>query len=420
MFLSAFRKHKYRVHMCFSILLAAALLAGCGRGQSRQFKATPGLSEEELSAMQYIEKIEVEDYYGDGAGYEVYAPKESENEEGMASYFGRGMTYFASACSTDSTSYLYKYLDDTVEYTTEDWRDENFGNARDVKLGKVKKNGEDRYQIASATKENVFDGILFETIAVFYLDVQKEGAGVLWKLELEEGNVDEETQLIIKEIAACYGIDLDEVSTAVGEWIVAESDRVEERQDVYEPAEGDIVLEEVEGYQYMGVTTLTAGDGETECPVMAPRGWSVDIWDNYVTSYLHGVSVDGSLGIISPPSLLKNVESEIGISYGVYQKDQDTYRDVRKTNIMPVSGYEEAFYAVITYEELDRFTEEYLPRVRVCCFFKVSDDYALEYDIRLYQSDYDNSTNMVIKELETAYGIDLSEYYHEEEQETKN
>ena len=42
----------------------------------------------------------------------------------------------------------------------------------------------------------------------------------------------------------------------------------------------------------------------------------------------------------------------------------------------------------------------------------MSDDYALEYDIKLSYDEYDNSTDTVIKELETAYGIDLSEYYY--------
>lgn len=429
MHLLQFRGKKCKARIWLGILLAAAMLAGCGkgmptggvfgekgeeRGQERQPKQAPELSEEEVSAMQYIEKIEVEDYYGDGAYYGVYAPKGSDSENGMASYFGHGITYFASACSMDATSYLYEYMEDTVEYTMEDWQDENFGNADDVKLSRVMKNGDDRYQFASAMKENVFDGISFEARAVFYLDVQEKGAGVLWKLELEEGNADEETELIIDEIAACYGVDLDEIKTAVGEWLAAERERAEKRQDIYEPEEGEIVLEEVEGYQYMGVTTLTAGDGETKCPVMAPRGWSVDIWDNHVSSYLHGVSVEGRLGIISPGRFMKSVESDIDISYGVYQKDQDTYRNVRKTNMMPVSGYEEALYAVITYEELDSYTQEYLPCARVQCYIKISDNYALEYNIRLSYDEYDRSTNTIIKELETAYGIDLSEYYNEE------
>ena len=47
------------------------------------------------------------------------------------------------------------------------------------------------------------------------MDVQEEGAGVLWNLELDEGNVDEETASIIHEIATCYRIDLEEIETAV-------------------------------------------------------------------------------------------------------------------------------------------------------------------------------------------------------------
>lgn len=412
-----FRKQKYGFWMWFVILAAAVLLVGCGKqqGQKRQPKEMPELSEEELAALQYLEKTEVEDFYGDGAYYDVYAFQEGDIENGMASYFGHGLTYFASAVNLGSTSELSKYLDDMVEYTVEDWQDEHFGNADGVELSKVKDNGEDQYQFASAVKENIVDGTKFESRGVFYLDVQKEGAGVFWSLEMDEGSVDEETELILDEIAACYQVDLGEIKTAVGEWIVAGRERDEERQDVYEPEEGDLVLEEVEGYQYMGVVTLTAGDGETTCPVMAPRGWSVSAWENMVSSYMHGILAEGSLGIYSSQEFMRNVEGDIDISYGVYQKDEETYRNVRKTNMMPISGYEEALYVIFTYEELDSYTQEYMPRVRVNCYIKVSDDYMLEYNVRLFPEDYDGSTNTVIKELETAYGIDLSEYYNGEE-----
>lgn len=409
MYLLRFRKQKCKARIWFGILLAALLLVGCGK------KVMPKLSEEELAAMQYIEKTEVEDYYGDGASYDVYAPKGSDKTDGFVYYYGHGITYSASATNLSYNLLLYGYMKDLVQDTAEVWQDENFGNADNVKFSRMKKNGDNRYQFISATKKNDFEGTTFEARAFFYLDVKADGAGVLWDLELEEGNVDEETLVILDELAACYGVDLDEIKTAVEEWIEAERKHAEERQDIYEPEEGEPVLEEVEGYQYMGLTTLTEDDGEIECPVMVPKGWSVDIWDDRVSSYVHGVSVDGSLGRISSQSLMKRVEWEIDISYDGYRKREDTYRNVRKTNMMPISGYEEAFYAAISYEELDSYTQEYFPYTRVWCFIKVSDDHMLDYEIKLFYDDYDASTNAVIKELETAYGIDLSEYYNEEE-----
>lgn len=410
-------RKRYRTPMWAGILAAAVLLTGCGKAQDQvqPSKEMPELSEEELASLEHVEKIEMKDIYGDGAYYEAYVPVGSGGEEGNASYFDHGIFYYGSPVSLSSTSELYKYMEEMVQYTIKDWEDKNFGNARNVELSEVMGSGEGRYQIASATKENSFEGTTFEVRGVFCLDVQKEGAGVYWELELQEGNVDEETELILDDLAACYRIDLDEVKETVREWLASNRESAEKQQDVYEPEEGDPVLEKVEGYQYMGMTTLTAGDGETECPVMAPMGWSVDAWDNRVSSYLHGVHIDGSLGSISPQFFMKSVEGDIDISYSSYQEHTEEYRNVRKTNMMPISGYEEALYAIITYEELDSYTEEYVPRVRARCFIRVSDDYVLDYDIKLYCDEYDGSTNTVIKELETAYGIDLSEYYKEEE-----
>ena len=45
---------------------------------------------------------------------------------------------------------------------------------------------------------------------------------------------------------------------------------------------------------------------------------------------------------------------------------------------------------------------------------KLDDDFYLQYNITLSENEYDDATNVVLEELEDAYGIDLSEYYYEE------
>lgn len=70
--------------------------------------------------------------------------------------------------------------------------------------------------------------------------------------------------------------------------------------------------------------------------------------------------------------------------------------------------------AVITYEKRNIFTDEFLPKVDVLCYIKVQEEYVLRFTITLSYDEYDGSTNTLLKELEAAYGIDLSEYYNEE------
>ncbi|MCM1088477.1 MAG: hypothetical protein NC419_09990 [Muribaculaceae bacterium] len=437
--------------MWFSILLAAFMLTGCGKAQSRleddapsqeetepegdareedapeadspedtqpdgkeaesgQPDVLPELSEEEITALQYVEKTEVEDYYGDGAHYDIYAPKGSSNEDGFVSYFEHGLLYSGSACNFGSAQVLYDYLEDSIGYTVEDWRVEGSGYT-DVRVSKVLDNGEDKFQIAKAKREDVY-GTPYEVSQIYYLDMQGEGAGVLWGLEVEETTADEETERIIDELGACYRVKLDEIK-AGGEWLAADKERATNQQDIYEPEEGETVLEAVDGYQYMGVVTLTTGDGAASCPVMAPRGWSVSIRDNHVSSSMHGISITGSLERISQQRFMWNVESDIESWYGIYTEDTENYRNVKKSDMKPISGYDEALYAALEYEELD-YTEEYQPCIRVRCYIRVNDDYMLVYAIRLLPNDYDKSTNTVIKELETAYGMDLAKYYYEE------
>lgn len=368
------------------------------------------LSDEELSALQYIEKTVVEDYYGDMSEYDIYAPKDNTNEDGYVFWFDHGLSYSASAISLGSASFVYEYLDDVVEYTMEDWQAEG-SEYTDVELGEIVENGDDRYRFVTAMREDFF-GTPFQVKKIFYLDMQDTGAGVLWDLELSEMDVDEETDFIIDELAKCYRIDLN-VLKSNGEWLERNAERVEQDQDVYEPREGDNELEQVEGYRYMGLTTLTADDGAVKCPVMVPMGSSTYIKDSTAYSGLHGVKTSARISRMIQTNFRSEVKGDSDIRYDSRVDDTEKSRNVWKSEMIPLSGFDEAYYVVITYEEQDYITQEYVPKVLVPCYIKIDEEYNLEYEITLSYDEYDNSTNTVIKELETAYGIDLSKYYFE-------
>lgn len=51
------------------------------------------ISDEDAADLQYMQKYMLEDIYGDGSSYEVYAPDGSENSDGFLSYFGHGISF---------------------------------------------------------------------------------------------------------------------------------------------------------------------------------------------------------------------------------------------------------------------------------------------------------------------------------------
>lgn len=366
------------------------------------------ISEEELAELQYVEKASIEDNDRDKTFYDVYILKGSSNENGYVYGSGHGLTYTASACSSDILS-VYRLFDIHVESQVE-FSQRDFYDYQDIQVGEIMEKGDDRYQLLTAKKTDAY-GQSYEVKKLYYLDFQNEKAGVIWNLEIEETGVDKETKLILNELGRCYGIRLNALEPD-GAWLAAEEERKEKAQDVYEPREGDKVLEKVDGYQYLGVTTLTSYVEGQECPIMLPMGWTANVHEREANSSMHGVRVSGSLDGIARGRFMEELEWDLEAMEKRYTEDTDRYRIVRSSEIEPISGYREALQAALVYEEKDTFTEEYAFGVTVFCRIRVDGNYALDCRITLSSAQYDDATNAVIKEVENAYGIDLSAFYN--------
>ena len=378
-------------------------------GGEQNMELLPELTEEELASLQYVEKITIEDFYGDHTEYEAYVPIDTQNEDGFAFSYGHGLTYSGSAFNMESTALMLDYMNGMVEFDMDDWGGEDSGYS-EIEFGDVVRSGDDRYRIATAMKEDYY-GTPYAVKKVYFMDQQSKGAGVVWSLELSEIEADDETDAVIDEMARCYRVNLDVIKSS-GEWQVGDAERREQQQDVYEPEAGDRVLELVDGYRYMGLTMINDISGAIQCPVMVPMGWNTSVQDYFFRANMHGVKVSGDLTELYN-DFLSNAQSSLDSQYGVYERNTESYANPQVTGLEPIGGYGMARYAVITYEEWDYGTEEFLPQAKVMCFIRVRKDYILNYSITLSFEDYDDATDTLIKELEVAYGIDLSEYYYE-------
>lgn len=369
------------------------------------------ISDEEAASLQYMKKYIVEDVYGDGSSYEVYAPDGSDNSDGFLSYIDHGISFFASVFGGEDEELPYFMLNESLKGQKEDW--ENGERYSDVQLGEVIKNGADRYVTASAKSEDYY-GTAYAVKKLYYLDVPKTGVCVLWEIEITEMQTDEVTAQILTEMGKCYGIGLENIMPG-GEWAQADAARQVEAQDVYEPEAGETALVKVDGYQYLGQTTMSFKDGEIQCPVMAPMGYLTTVKDSYVDASMHGVSVNISSTSTGTDMYVPLMREGADRLYERKLNDEDVEnRNVHKSEVMEMSGYDKAWYYVVDYETPDWITEEYYKEVSVNCRIVIEENYVLTCDITLRDNAFDTCTNTLIKELETAYGIDLSAYYYEE------
>ncbi len=411
------RTEKRKMALALLIVTCMSAFAGCGKADSAQKEGAVAcdgagelISDEDAKALLYMKKYAVEDVYGDGGSYEVYAPDGSDNSEDFLGYVDHGINFFAAVYGGGGEEFPYMMLNESLKVLKTDWEDS--GLYSDMQFGEVMKNGADRYVVVSATTED-YNGTPYNKKVLYYLDIPKTGIGVLWNVEVDEMGSDETTEAILAELGQCYGISL-EGFVPSGEWAQADASRKAAAQDVYEPEEGEPELTAVDGYQYLGQVTLSFDDGRIQCPVMAPMGRNTSVYESSLSATMHGVSlfaIDSPLGTSQYVPLMKsNAESH----YEMKVNDEyEENRNVHKSDIMEMKGYEDAYYYIIDYETPD-YTGDYYKEVKVHCWIAIEEGYLLDCTITLRTNEYDESTNALLKELETAYGIDLSEYYNEE------
>lgn len=406
------RARKKNFPLLAAFLLVAALTA-CGKTDATSGGQTvdplPEMTEEEQASLQYVEKVALEDYFGDKTEYEVYVPKDAQVEEGYVFFMDHGLIFDAMVVNMGVDDLLDDFLNESVRLDIRIWESEDYGYSG-MESGEVIRCGDDRFRIATAMGED-FDGTPYIVKKIYFMNVIQEGIGVTWNLQVSEFGADDMTNAIIDEISKCYRIDLEEMKVDDA-WFVDEAKRNEQWQDEYELSEGEPELEKVDGYQYMGLAAISDPSGKAQCSIMMPMGSQTSVGEDVAWAYMHGVEV--SAGLVWSNDFSYSVKFDIDNTTATYEGNPSTFANVRTGSAQPIPGYGTASYTVITYEKKNIFTDEFLPKVDVLCYIKVQDEYVLHFTVTLSYEEYDGSTNTLLKEMETAYGIDLSEYYNEE------
>lgn len=412
---------KKKIFLLLATFLLVAVLAACGEADvsegneesssagAQSVDPLPEMTEEEQAALRFVEKVVLKGSSDDETEYEVYVPKDADIYEDYAILWGHGLQYYAIGMDLGFNEVLFDYLNDSVEFDSDIWQKDGY-NYTDMEFGEMIRCGDDRFRIATAMSVD-YNGTPYKIKKIYFMDVMREGAGVMWELQVSESGADDMTNALIDEIAKCYRIDLGEIKVD-SSWFVNRAKREEQRQDEYRSPVGENVIERVEGYQYMGLATLTNLRGEAECPIMLPMGAQTSVYEEVAWAYMHGVSISASL--VWSNDFSDSVKSDINSTVKSYEGNTDYFANVQAGSTEPIPGYDMARCAVITYESKDIFTDEFWPKVDVLCYIRVQEKYVLEIVINLSFKKYDGSTITVLKELETAYGIDLSEYYSEE------
>ncbi len=403
-------------------LLLMALLAGCGEKASPKSLTKIGEEKEEEPEAEdeeeteeipvdggedgfpYLEKQKISDYNNKDAKYEIFMPEGTEVNGGFGTWYEHGIDYTVSINDTRG----YESFEDFMQLKQEYWPDPDTDYI-DIYSTGIMENGDDRYFILTGKGTN-YEGTAFVIKVLEYLEVKPSGDCISWSLEMYPEHADKHTDLVIADMEKCYGIDM---GLLKGD---SQLKTDTHDPDEYVPKEGQAVLEEVDGYQYLGATELADYYGEGVCPVMMPRGYHTNVEKSHIYSFMHGIwaTVDVE-EFYNENVLLTELKSSVDNIYESRFGNTERIKNVWRSTMMPIPGFDNAFYTVISYEKKGYDTEEYFPKAEVLCYIQYDAEHYIALELFLSGDKYDDSSNKVIGEFETAYGMDLSQYYKEEE-----
>ncbi len=353
----------------------------------------------------YLEKQQMVDLNDPKIKCELYLPKGIEIDQGYAFYNKHGIYFNAYVNWTPDYESFEAYYDQMLEILTGPDRD-----YADFYCSEIVENGDDRYFIYNG--KDIQSDSPFEIRVLEYMVVQAPGECVKWSLQMIMDGVDEQTELIIAELEKCYGIELSEFKTGMP----LKANEI--NQDEYTAKENDKKLEEMEGYQYLGAVELADYDGKGACQVMIPREYYTKTGDSHTFSLLHGVWMTADVEEFYMGSdLMTELKTNFDSKYEYRAGNVETIRNIWKSIMIPVPGFEDAFYAIISYEKMSASTEVYVPKTEVLCYLQYDKKHYLALELFLSEEQYDDATETVIREIETAYGMDLSQYYPESRKE---
>lgn len=383
-------------------LALAALLAGCGSRQTSapQVKTVAEMRAEENSS-SYVEKREMEDLNNPDITCEIYMPKGSEISEGYGFYHQHGLYFSAFVNRIEGYEAFEDYFVLMEEYLPGPEMD-----YADLYCSGVMENGDDRYFMYTG-RDVQYDGMPCEIRTLEYMVVLENDSYVNWSLELIREEVDEETDLIIEALEESYGINLEQFKKDAS---IPEANAI---QKTYVFDVNGKNPEALEGYRYLGTADLTEYNGQGAYPVIMPEGHYTNMEDSHAYSFLHGVWMTVDVEEFYLGNLMMQLKSDLDTKYGFKTGEPDRVRNVWKSSMMQVPGFENAFYALVTYEKKG-YDGEYSKRAEALCYMQYDDRHYIALEVFLSGERSDADTDAVIRELEWAYGVELLKYFQED------
>ncbi|MDE7447018.1 MAG: hypothetical protein K2N15_15125 [Lachnospiraceae bacterium] len=244
---------------------------------------------------------------------------------------------------------------------------------------------------------------------LIYVGTTSEGVGYCINLKVLEKETDSETNRILAELGACYNVDLSGYGNSENDLNNA-GKYVDAAQDVYTQKVGKPEIRKLEEYTFMGVTEIS-GRNDNTYEILIPMGKNTANYGSSMLAEMHGVKIYMYTGTVYK-SLAESVQRELQSKCNSFLEKSRDYKDV---TIGELSATEdgEGIYGAVNVGQCVAYDGLVFPYHEICYQRIIGDDVVVHISITLDEYDYDVQTNTLLKEIEQAYQMDLSEFYYD-------
>ena len=366
-----------------------------------------------------MENIEADTSYKEASGYDYLKSRE------IAGYDGQVYTILVpeSEDSDNETSYYYYehginmsiYVSELYQKDMEDVLDDN-----DYRIDTYKENKKD-FSNLEESDPVIEDDLVYKICTVDALSydnstskettvigvIKKDDKDILLlNFQLYERDMDSETEAILKELEKEYNIPLSEYAIDKDKLTYSGKAADFSVENYMYDGNGTEIFE-VEGYELLGKTTLTAFGGEAALELLVPMCENAYVFDSHASGKMHGVDTSISFReAYSSFDILDSLESDIEGDQAYIKKNARDYKNVSESALAKDST-DTAVMGSFTYEKIQNDGSSYAMEEILIKLYNDSDkEYYTEIKIVLNQADFNSRTELLLEGISSAYGID--------------
>lgn len=255
-----------------------------------------------------------------------------------------------------------------------------------------------------------YDGTPYPQHAIIYYGRDEYGFAYYWTLDISTQYADNTLNDILEELSRFYEIDLSVYGVANQDMTMA-GKRVDEGQDNFVAKAGDPEIIKEAGFEYMGTTVIQDYDNASYS-VLVPMCKDTGFSSYSASAHLHGVRFSISTTQLAVgKEMVDVVKSDVEYEYNYLLENSRDYRNLEMGEVMPVENANGAYMGIIS-EKAAYDSEQFYPYYEIYYTLRLEDVNCITIRLRLEAEEFDAKTNLVLKDIEKAYKMDLSQYYY--------